>query len=304
MTSLIKKANRYAPSNKPVLILGPSGTGKELFARAIHGASPRGGEPFIAINCSAIPKELFDSEVFGAKKGAASYMEKVIGVVTHADKGTLFLDEIGEMSFSHQAKILRFIENNGEYRPLGDTVKHADVRIIAATNRDLINEVKEGRFREDLFYRLNVLALRVPRLEDRLEDKDFLIRHFVSQEGKTISDEAIRRLTDHYYHGNVRELLHVIGRASVLAVGYELTPDVIEESLEGLEYSPREDLLGRPLREGFDMEDLIVELKEHYLLRAHRAAGGNMAEAARSLNMKETTFRRWWDEYGLYDQDL
>ncbi len=238
---VVEVAGQAAPSMATVLILGESGTGKELLARCIHERSPRARGPFVAVNCGAIPESILESELFGHEKGAfTGAISRRDGRFARAAGGTLFLDEIGELSPSVQVKLLRVLQE-GEYEPVGGGVVKADVRIVAATNRDLLAEVRAGRFRDDLFYRLNVIALTAPPLRTRRTDIPLLVDHFVStyaeKNGRTrlaVARGALDRLYDYAWPGNVRELENVIERAVVLARGDTLTeadlPDHVAQS--------------------------------------------------------------------------
>jgi DNA-binding NtrC family response regulator len=235
---VIEVATQAAPSTATVLILGESGTGKELIARYIHERSARAKGPFVAVNCAAIPESILESELFGYERGAfTGAVAKKDGRFARATGGTLFLDEIGELSPTVQVKLLRVLQE-GEYEPLGGLPVRSDVRIVAATNRDLVTEVREGRFREDLFYRLNVIAITCPPLRSRREDVELLAEHFLTmyceKNGKPklrITESALGRLTEHAWPGNVRELENVIERAVVLASSTELSERDLPDSL-------------------------------------------------------------------------
>ena len=235
VVNLLKKIPAVARSDVAVILYGDSGTGKELFAKAIHNTSGRVTGPFITVNCGALPDTLLENELFGHAKGAytdALYDQE--GMVSQADGGTLFLDEIGDISLNVQVKLLRFLQEK-EFKPLGaKTVRKADVRIIAATNRNLPEEVKKGEFREDLFYRLNIIPLELPRLRDRKDDIPLLINHFLKKYrhlhgGKIegISPLALQRLVSHDWPGNVRELENKIQQLVVMTN----TNVILEESL-------------------------------------------------------------------------
>jgi two-component system response regulator HydG len=238
---VIDVATQAAPSTATVLVLGESGTGKELLARYIHEKSARPNGPFVAVNCAAIPETILESELFGHERGAfTGAVGKKDGRFAKAAGGTLFLDEIGELSPQVQVKLLRVLQE-GEYEPLGGNTVKADVRIVAATNRDLLAEVQAGRFREDLYYRLNVIAVTAPPLRARREDIPLLVDHFVGlyakKNGKarlSVARAALERMVDYQWPGNVRELENVIERAVVLSRGETLTehdlPDVIAKS--------------------------------------------------------------------------
>ncbi len=238
---VIEVATQAAPSTATVLVLGESGTGKELIARYIHERSARAKGPFVAVNCAAIPESILESELFGHERGAfTGAVAKKEGRFAKASGGTLFLDEIGELSPQVQVKLLRVVQE-GEYEPLGGNTVRSDVRLLAATNRDLITEVKEGRFREDLYYRLNVVAVTSPPLRSRREDIPLLVDHFLAlycaKNGRArmrVSAGALEKLADYAWPGNVRELENVVERAVVLSRGEELTerdlPDAIAEA--------------------------------------------------------------------------
>jgi len=231
MQKVFSFMEKVIPNKSNILITGESGTGKGLVAQAIHDAGPRKDKPFISINCGAIPENLLESELFGHKKGAfTSANEDKKGLITMAHSGTLFLDEIGELPQALQVKLLHVIQTK-ELTPVGDTrVITVDVRIIAATNADLMQRVKEGRFREDLFYRLNVIEIRMPSLRERSDDIPVLIKHYLqiyaTEAGKAVKDidyEAMQALLAYEWPGNIRELRNTIERATVLADGEVIT---------------------------------------------------------------------------------
>jgi transcriptional regulator with PAS, ATPase and Fis domain len=223
MLEVSRRIRRVAPRNTPVLIEGPTGSGKELVAEALHQLSSRNRKPFVAINCAAIPETLLEAELFGHTRGAfTGAVQGRTGRIEAADGGTLFLDEIGEMPLALQSKLLRFVES-GELQRVGDneTVK-VDVRIIAATHQPLAQHTQAGRFRADLYYRLAVFLIPTPGLAQHLEDLALLVDHFLEQLGrsmpvKRISEEAMAKLRAHAWPGNVRELEHVLERAAILA---------------------------------------------------------------------------------------
>jgi DNA-binding NtrC family response regulator len=223
---VVNKSIKLASSEAFVLIQGASGTGKELFARLVHEHSPRKDQPFIAVNCAAMPDQLLESELFGHEKGSfTSAIKTKQGLVEVADGGTLFLDEVGDISITTQPKLLRFLET-GEFRRVGGTSSRmVDVRVVSATNKNLQEEVKAARFREDLLYRLNVVSLRLPNLNERKEDIPLLVENFLSRKTKTkyLSPDAFQVLMSYDWPGNVRELEHVIEGAVALSHG-----DVIE----------------------------------------------------------------------------
>ncbi len=310
MERVIAKARRVAPRSAPVLIEGESGTGKELLARAIHMAGPRKKKPFLAVNCGAIPTELIESELFGHEKGAFTGAEKLKkGYFETADQGTLFLDEIGELPVAAQVKLLRVLQEKEIVRVgASDTIK-IDVRIIAATNRNLIEEVAAGNFRSDLFYRIAVAVLKLPHLRDRQGDLGLLIDRLLDQinleseeepgyKHKRISASAKNVLFQHDWPGNVRELQNTLRRAALWSAD-----DVIDESdiLDALlpnMAAGGSDLLGRPVEEGVDLQDLMEQLARHYLKRALEKAGGNKSKAAELVGLKSyQTFSNWMNKY-------
>jgi DNA-binding NtrC family response regulator len=247
MQEVYKAIGRVAPLDLPVLVLGESGTGKELVARAVHQHSDRADRPFLAINCAAIPETLLESELFGHEKGAFTGADRRrIGKFEQANGGTIFLDEIGDMTAATQAKVLRLLQEQRFARLGGNETVQTDVRVIAATNQDLEAMVEAGRFRKDLFYRLNVFTIRLPALRERSEDLPLLIDHFaarVSQQlrraAPSFSPEALRVLQAHDWPGNVRELQSTIKYALVLAAGNTVTPDCLPESVFSASEAPR-----------------------------------------------------------------
>lgn len=226
-TEAVENAKKIAASETFVLIEGESGTGKELFAQLIHRHSSHKDQPFVAVNCAAMPDQLLESELFGHEKGSfTSAVSTKQGLVEVADRGTLFLDEVGDISLTTQPKLLRFLET-GEFRRVGGTVtRKVDVRVISASNKDLPEEVRAGRFRGDLLFRLNVVSLRLPRLSERKEDIPELVSHFIGRKSKTkrIGSEALELLMNYDWPGNVRELEHVIEGALVMSQGEEIRP--------------------------------------------------------------------------------
>ncbi len=258
MQLLFNMIEKVAPTSASVLITGESGTGKELVARAIHNYSLRDKEPFISINCAALPESLLESELFGHEKGAftgAIALRK--GRFELADRGTLFLDEIGEMALSLQSKLLRIIQERTFQRVGGAQEQKVDVRIVAATNKDLKEEVEAGRFREDLYYRLNVLHVHLPPLRERIEDIPLLAEHFVSKFGRRlnkpelkISPATLRLLTTLPWVGNVRELENIIERASILCLNNTIEPEDVQS--EGNKAK-----VATPVSQSFDPDDIV-----------------------------------------------
>jgi two-component system response regulator HydG len=287
-----------APTEATVLILGESGTGKELVADAIHFNSPRAKGPFVKVNCAALPETLLESELFGHEKGSfTGAVARREGRFSLADGGSLFLDEIAEMSLLLQAKLLRVIQTRSFERVGGTETITADVRLIVATNRDLEDEVKEGRFREDLFYRLNVVPVTLPPLRDRREDIPLLAEHFLGiiaeRNGKLIrgfTPHAMDLLVRNRWKGNVRELENVVERAVIMGRGDHIQPEDlpghISESGEG-EFTGI--TAGRPLS----------ELEREAILKTLEMTGGNRTEAAKLLGISRRTLQYKLKEYGI-----
>jgi two-component system NtrC family response regulator len=293
----IAMARKVAPTDATVLLLGETGTGKEVFAQAIHHGSKRTTKPFMALNCSAFGKELLESELFGHKAGAFTGATRdKRGLIEEANLGTLFLDEIGEMHIDLQAKLLRVLETS-EFIKVGDTkATRVDVRIIAATNRDLEQDVEQGRFRDDLYYRLNVFTIPLPALRDRKKDipliADHYLHFFTRKAGKRIegiSKEFLEHLQGHEWKGNIRELKNIIERAVILADGPMLTVDNLPSELQvaGLKMSG-------PLS-AFD----LASVEKLHIQRVLNHTRGNKTEAARLLNIGLTTLYRKIEEYKL-----
>lgn len=310
MARLVQRARLVASRNVPVLIEGESGTGKEMLARAIHCSSPRKQKPFIAVNCGAIPAELIESELFGHEKGAFSgATQSRKGYFESADAGTLFLDEIGELPGPAQVKLLRVLQE-GEVVHLGSTKPlKVDVRIIAATNRTLTDEISASRFREDLFYRLAVAVLKIPPLRERTGDLGLLIDHLLAQvnreatsdpgfKEKKVSAGARNLLMEHSWPGNVRELLNTLRRAAIWSEGPTISAEDAREAL--LPTVPRgsRDLLSRPLGEGLNLPELLKEVARHYLARAMDEARGNKTQAAELVGLPSyQTLTNWLVKY-------
>ena len=289
---------RVAGSQASVLITGESGTGKELVARAIHAHSPRTNRPFVAVNCAAIPETLLESDLFGYKRGAFTDAKTdKAGLFCEANGGTLFLDEIGELPLTLQPKLLRALQER-EIRPLGTTKsERVDVRLITATNRHLEKRLKEGRFREDLFYRLNVIHIHLPALRDRAEDVLPLAEHFLlrsaTRAGKPLRafQESTKKLLLAYaWPGNVRELENVVERAVALAEGDIVTP---EDLPPGMRDRKNQDRLTSALMQGMTLE----ELEREYIQRVLEAEGGNKTRAAQRLGLDRKTLYRKLEEY-------
>ena len=292
--SAIELAKRVAPTEATVLLLGETGTGKEVFAQAIHNASSKATKSFVALNCAAFSKELLESELFGHTAGAfTGAIRDKKGLIEEANNGTLFLDEMGEMPIDLQSKLLRVLETN-EFIKVGDTKStKVNVRIIAATNRDLQEEVKEGKFREDLYYRLNVFTIELPSLRERKEDivllADYYAKFFAAKTNrkiKGITRDALKLLEAHSWKGNIRELKNIIERAVILEDSDYLTTSVLPFDIQN------------NTEMAANSFDLSVMEKQH-IQKVLAFANGNKTEAARLLNIGLTTLYRKMDEYGI-----
>jgi two-component system response regulator PilR (NtrC family) len=310
MIAIFQLIETIAPTSSTVLITGDSGTGKELVARAIHFNSPRRDKPFVALNCGALSETLLDSELFGHVRGAFTGADSnKKGLIEVAEKGTIFLDEIGEMSQLVQVKLLRILQER-KFRRLGGTEEvDADIRIIAATNRDLTKMVAEARFREDLFYRINVIPLRLPPLRDRRDDIPLLAEHFAArfaaQMGKKIagiSGGAMSLLQAYPWPGNIRELENAMERA----VALERTPSILSENLPELVRSGSHAVAAAATQEaggfpeaGFDLEQHVQHIEREYIAEALRRAGGVKVKAAELLGMSFRSFRYYTKKYDL-----
>jgi two-component system response regulator PilR (NtrC family) len=313
MLDVFRMIETIAKTASTVLITGESGTGKELAARAVHYNSLRRDHPFVALNCGALPETLLESELFGHMRGAFTGADSnKKGLIEVAEGGTIFLDEIGEMTPTMQVKLLRVLQDR-RFRRLGGTDEvQADVRVVAATNQDLQKAVAEGRFREDVFYRINVIPIHLPPLRERVEDIPLLAEHFLEKYAglmgkpvRSISHQALERLRAYNWPGNVRELENVIERA----VALEATPSVLPESLPA-------QVLGSPaphptlqmpsasaplpdLGEGFDLEAQGEEFYRHYLSLALQRADGVQTKAAELLGMSFRSFRYYAKKFNL-----
>jgi two-component system response regulator PilR (NtrC family) len=315
MLAVFKMIETIAKTNSTVLITGESGTGKDLVARALHFNSMRRDQPFVALNCGAVPETLLESELFGHMRGAFTGADQnKKGLLEAAERGTIFLDEIGEMNAAMQVKLLRVLQER-RFRRLGGTDEvRADVRVIAATNQELPRLVSEGRFREDLFYRINVIGVHLPPLRERPEDIPLLAEHFLTSFARqmekpirAISREAQERLVAHSWPGNVRELENAIERA----VAVEQTPTLLPESLppqvgpngETQVGSATEPTSGRPpfpeLPEGFDLEARGEDFYRHYIALALDRSGGVQTRAAELLGMSFRSFRYYAKKFNL-----
>lgn len=303
----VGRAQKAALRDVPILILGESGTGKELFARAVHEASPRREKPFIPVNCAAIPRDLLESSLFGHKKGAFSgAVSDHLGAFEQADGGTILLDEIGECSDDMQAKLLRVLQpppGKGpswrEFSRVGEAkTRHSDVRIIAATNREIMEEVTRGGFREDLFYRLAVIKIKLPPLRERKSDIPALVDHLVQQinkdfrqreepgyRDKSISDAAKRFVRSYDWPGNVRQLGNSLVEAAVMASGDTIGVGDIKAAIADVPGQKTNNVADRQLGDGFCLQEFLEDIQRQYLQRAMEEAGGVKTKAAELLGI-------------------
>jgi two-component system response regulator PilR (NtrC family) len=311
MRAIFELIQTVAPQTSRVLITGESGTGKELVARAIHENSARAQAPFITINCGAFPETLLESELFGYMKGAfTGANENRKGLFEAAHGGTLFMDEIGNMSLTMQVRLYRVLQE-GKVRPIGSTEETSvDVRIIAATNKDFEKEIAEGRFREDLYYRLSVIPIQLPPLRERREDIPLLARHFLERFRKVmekpiggISPEAMRRLESYDWPGNVRELENTMERAVALESGPEISLRVLPDRIAGYANSTASSGPGSSAfvfpPEGLDFEREIADAERRYLQAALEKASGVRTHAAELLKISYRSFRHYAKKHDL-----
>lgn len=293
MVEVYKIISRVAPTDATVLVEGETGTGKELVARMIHAQSPRAAHPFVAVDCAGIPASLLESELFGAVRGAYTGADRDrVGVFEAAHRGTVFLDEIGDIDLGFQLKLLRFLQER-EIRPVGAArPKPVDVRVIAATNRDLQKLVEEGKFRQDLWFRLNVVRIVLPPLRQRRGDVPLLAHHFLKKYNERYGLEArllpdgIRALEDYTWPGNVRQLQHIIERLVILAPGGRIDGDAVRQAIQAT--APRE----RP-------DETLAAAEEEQIRRVLQATGGNKSRAARILGIERKTLYRKLERMGL-----
>ncbi|HEY3347564.1 MAG TPA: sigma-54 dependent transcriptional regulator [Nitrospirota bacterium] len=296
--------SKVADKGSTVLITGESGTGKELAARALHNLSSRKDKPFMYIHCGALPEQLLESELFGHMKGSfTGAVDSKAGLFEVAEGGTVFLDEVSETTQSFQVKLLHVLQEREFKRVGGTTDIRVDVRIIAATNRDLQAEIEKGAFREDLFYRLNVIPLSLPPLRERKDDIPLLVEFFLKKVRKDggperVSPEAMRLLMNHYWKGNVRELENVIERACALSDGQLIAPGQLPDELSGMGRRTRPFPDEIP-EEGFELEKMLDNLEKEYLLKALTKTGGGKTDAARLLGMSFPSLRHRLKKFGL-----
>jgi two-component system nitrogen regulation response regulator NtrX len=300
MKRILETVRKVAPANVRVLIMGENGTGKEMIARTLHEMSPRVEEPFIEVNCAAIPEELIESELFGHERGAfTGAVARRVGKFEMADGGTLFLDEVGDMSMNAQAKVLRVLQESVFERVGGTETMKVDVRVIAATNKDLLKASREAQFREDLFYRLNVVPVVVPPLRERSGDIPLLVEHFLrttatdlGQSAKKLSRAAMERLQEYAWPGNVRELKNLVERLVILSPGSTIDiPDLPD-------FAPAERSAGR----FFEIEtypDFKDSIEKEFFERKLRLYNHNVSKTARRLGMQRSNLYKKLEKYGI-----
>jgi two-component system response regulator HydG len=303
MQKVFRVIDKVARTDASVLIQGESGTGKELVAHAIHKASRRSEGPFIKVNCGALADTLLESELFGHEKGAfTGAIRRRIGRFELANGGSLFLDEIGDVSPTMQVKLLRVLQEQEFERVGGEATVRVDTRVIAATNKDLRQEVEEGRFREDLYYRLHVVPLSLPSLRDHREDIPPLVKHFIDKLGPrtnpqvtSIDDDALARLMSHAWPGNVRELENAVEQALVFAGGENITVSALPEHLVATNPATTLSLPGRSMA----LPEILEDLERQLILRAYREAEGVKTETARQLGIKTSALYYKLEKYGI-----
>jgi DNA-binding NtrC family response regulator len=302
ITAILETIERVAPTNARVLITGENGTGKELVARRLHELSKRSAEPFIEVNCAAIPEELIESELFGHEKGSfTGAVSKRIGKFELADGGSLFLDEVGDMSHSAQAKVLRVLQESVFERVGGGETKKVDVRVIAASNKDLLDEASKGNFREDLYYRLNVVPIEMPPLRDRRSDIPLLTGYFLEQVSqelgtpvKRFDQTALSQLGTYPWPGNVRELRNLIERLCILVPGETIQA----KDLPALVPTREEDILKDPfsLQSYQEFRDIT---EREFLMKKLRENNGNVSRTARQLGMQRSNLYKKLEKYRI-----
>jgi transcriptional regulator with GAF, ATPase, and Fis domain len=296
---VIFDAFKVANSKSSILILGESGTGKELLARLIHRASPRQDKSMIVLNCAALPESLMEDELFGHEKGAfTGAVSRKIGKFELADEGILFFDEIGEMSPGMQAKLLRVMQEKAFYRLGGNQPVSVDVRVISATNKNILKEVGNGRFREDLFYRMNVVQIQMPSLRERIEDIPLLAEYFLDtfkQEmgltNLTISKKAMENMLRYDWPGNVRELKNVMERAVVMGNDQKILPEDLSI------FGPRTSY--KDIQVGLTFDEATNRFKKEFIIANLRHTGGNRTKAARNMNIQRTYLSRLISKYNI-----
>ena len=299
LQTVIDDAIKVANSNATTLILGESGTGKELLARLIHQSSPRKDKMLVTLNCAAMPETLLEDELFGHEKGAfTGATNRKIGKFELAHQGTIFLDEIGEMTAGMQSKLLRVVQEGMFYRIGGNTPIFVDVRVLSATNKNLAQEVAHGNFREDLFYRLNVVQINMPSLRERREDIVLLAEHFLEVFKKdtgltdlTFSKRALRKITEHDWPGNIRELRNAVERAVVMGNGKIILPEDL----------PIVALRARPaaIPQNLSLKEAVEQFKTEFIIANLKQTAGNRSKAAKRMNIQRTYLSRLISQYGI-----
>lgn len=305
---VLERVERVAPTGARVLITGENGTGKELVARAIHRLSDRAEGPFVEVNCAAIPSELIESALFGHIKGSfTGAVSDRAGKFEQADGGTLFLDEIGDMSLAAQAKVLRALEQGVVTRVGGAGAIEVDVRVVAATNKELESEIEEGNFREDLFYRLNVVPIHIPPLRERRDDIPMLVQHFSERMARTdrvvpkpFTEAAMERLVAMEWPGNVRELRNTVERLLILATGDHVTADDVELLATGRAGASG---LGGDLLGAGTFSDFKDRAERAFILQKLREHDWNVAETARQVEMPRSNLYKKIEKYGLVREE-
>jgi len=301
MKQIYRMIDKVGPTRSTVLVTGPSGSGKELIARALHQRSERKSKPFVAINCGSIPEQLFESELFGHKKGSfTGAISDRDGYFVLANGGTLFLDEIGELPLAMQVKLLRVLQDS-EVKPVGASTSHkVDVRIVTATNRNLEQEVEEGRFREDLFYRLNIIRIAMPTLKERIGDIPLLCQHFLERFNKEfrkavkgIDSEAMSLILRHPWKGQVRELENVLERAMLLTDGDFIRAEDLPFGASDVGEEPADDAAA--------LGDAVSTFERQYIQHMLKKYNGNRTETARALSIDASTLYRKMEKYQLLE---
>jgi len=298
MQEVLRMVDRVAPTDSAVLILGESGTGKELVARAIHERSQRAQRPFVPIHCGALPREVLESELFGHEKGAfTGAVGAKPGLIELADGGTLFLDEIGEMEPESQVKLLRVLETGAFFRVGGTRARRVDVRLVAATNRDLAEAMKSGDFRQDLYYRINTITIQLPPLRDRREDVALLARYFLEANAtygaRRLGPAALAALEAYGWPGNVRELQHAIERAVILAKGDEIEPGDLPPEVAGGAPAPAAPAAGS-----------LEAVERQHIVQTLRQVGGHRGKAAALLEIDPKTLYRKIIAYAIKPEEF
>ncbi|HIJ82957.1 MAG: ATPase AAA [Magnetococcales bacterium] len=311
MKTLVKRAQRVAAMDLPVLIQGESGTGKDVLAHIVHQASKRRDAPFVCVNCGAIPDNLVEAELFGHEKGAFTGATVArTGYIAEADQGTLFLDEIGELPLSTQVKLLRVLQER-EVTAIGSVhPRKVNFRIVAATNRNLSQDISHGRFRNDLFHRLAVAVFTIPPLRERPEDLAELVQVFVAKinqymmqnqgfdKKRKLTDKAHELLQVYHWPGNIRELYNTLLRAILWSENNIVKSKDIQEALFGIQVTSVSTILGREFGQSFRLTDVLSEVADHYFDKALRESGGNKSSATRLLGLPNaTTFSNWRKKY-------